>query len=646
MGDIFRTLEKSPRSGLTILALLSAGLMVLALCILGAAILTSRYGWFPTPAPAPATPVIRLTPENGAPGTSITVSGEGWKPGDTVFVGLERPDRGRTPLASAAVGTDGRFTAVFAVPADAGTGERVLSVAAWSSTTGATAKAALSIIVTETPTPTPMPTHTATPIPSPEPTATAIPAPRPTPTASPRPTPRPTTPAAAWLGEYFTNISLSGLPAFVRNDAEINFTWGQGAPAQGFPADNFSVRWNRTVRFEEGLYRFHVLVDDGVRLYVDNALVIDAWQDGSRREITGDRKMTAGSHTLRVEYYERGGDAVIQVWWEKLTAYPDWKGEYWPNRTLSGSPVLVRNDENISFNWGTGSPAANLPANGFSARWTRTLFLEGATYRFHVIVDDGARLWVDDQLLINSWHDGSAREITADMALVQGTHSLRVEYYENTGDARIQVWWEKVTPSFPNWKGEYWSNPHLSGNPALVRNDLSLDFDWGSGSPAAGLPPDNFSARWTRQITFEPARYRLHAQADDGVRIYVDDTRVVDEWHPSDGSRVYTVDLLLTGTRRLTVEYYEGAGRALIKFWWQRIGDWPTPTPTPTPTATRTPTATPTGTPTATPTRTPTPSPTPTGTPTATPTPSPTPTSTPTTPPTTPTPEPSPTATP
>jgi hypothetical protein len=250
-------------------------------------------------------------------------------------------------------------------------------------------------------------------------------------------------------------------------------------------------------------------------------------------------------------------------------------------------------------------------------------------------VDDGARLWVDDQLIIDSWHDGSAREITADHAVVQGTHSLRVEYYENTGEARIQVWWEKVTPSFPHWKGEYWSNPNLSGNPALVRNDGMLDFDWGDGSPAWGLPADNFSARWTRTVTFDPGRYRLFAQADDGVRVYVDDTKVLDEWHPSDASRVYTVDLLLTGARRLTVEYYEGTGRARIKFWWQRIGDWPTPTPT----ATLTPTATPTGTPT--PTATPTPVP-----PTITPTPvSPTATPTPVPPTATPTPVP-PTATP
>ncbi len=641
-----------------IIALLGISLIFLALCLLGAALLTRRYPVFPTPVSPQATPSIRLSLETAAPGTPITVNGEGWKPGDTVFVGPEGPDGRRTALASAAVGADGQFAAVFVIPAEVGAERKAVSIAVWSSTTGTVVRVPLLIVVTETPTPTP--NNTATPLPSPEPTATpTAPPPLPTPTPTRRPTPRPTTPPAAWRGEYFANISLAGPPAFVRNDAEIRFNWGRGAPAPNFPADNFSVRWTRTLAFEAGLYRFRAVVDDGVRIYVDNTLVLDAWQDGARREVTADYKIAAGSHILRVEYYERGSDAVIQVWWEKLTAYPDWKGEYWSNRTLSGNPVLVRNDENISYDWRAGSPAPGIPADGFSARWTRMYPFEGATYRFRIIVDDGARMWVDDQLIIDSWHDGSTREITVDYALVQGTHSLRVEYYENTGDARIRVWWEKITsPSYPDWKGEYWPNPNLSGNPVLVRNDRALNFDWGTGSPAWGLPADNFSARWTRQVTFEPARYRLYAQADDGVRIYVGGTRVLDEWHPSDGSRIYSVDLLLTGAQPLTVEYYEATGRALLKVWWQRIGDWPTPTPTSTPTATRTPTATPTGTPTATPTPTssptptstptPTPSSTPTSTPTPTPSPTPTPTPTPTPSPTptfTPTPTPSPTPT-
>jgi hypothetical protein len=170
-----------------------------------------------------------------------------------------------------------------------------------------------------------------------------------------------------WQGEYYANRDLGGTQVLVRNDAAINFNWGAGSPASELPADNFSARWTRTLAFDAGLYRFHAIVDDGVRLYVDEALVIDAWGDGSSREVSGERWLSSGNHSLRVEYYEHAGDAVIQVWWEKVNGdtsyYPDWKGEYWSNADLSGSPALVRNDVAIDFDWGTGSPASGLPTS-------------------------------------------------------------------------------------------------------------------------------------------------------------------------------------------------------------------------------------------------------------------------------------------
>jgi hypothetical protein len=454
-----------------------------------------------------------------------------------------------------------------------------------------------------------------------------------------------------WRGEYFPRADLVGIPTVVRNDANIDFNWGRSALASGVPADGFSARWTRSLWFEEGLYRFHAVVDDGVRIYVDESLVVDSWQDGGRRELTGDRRLVTGNHAMRVEYYERTGEALIQVWWEKLASYPDWKGEYWSNRTLSGSPVLVRNDTAIDFAWGNGGPGAGLPVDGFSARWARSADFDAATYRFQVRVDDGARLWVDDRLVIDTWRDGAVRDVSADIALARGTHHLRLEYYERTGEARVRLRWEKVAASYPDWKGEYWSNRKLEGKPALTRNDKGIDFDWGDGAVAVGLPKDDFSARWSRNVTFERGVYRFRARADDGIRVFVDGKLVLDEWHASDGDHRYTVDLNLTGQKALVAEYYDRGGKAMVEFSWRRIGDWPMPTPTPTPTAT--PTATPTPTPTPEPTTTPTPTATPTATPTTTPEPTatltvmPSPTVEPTATPTaTPTTTPEPTATP
>ena len=381
-----------------------------------------------------------------------------------------------------------------------------------------------------------------------------------------------------WRGAYYPNVDLTGAPVLVRNDPSIDFNWGSGAPTAGMPSDGFSVRWMRTMAFQEGSYRFQAAVDDGVRLWVDDQLILDSWSDGGNRTVRGNHYLSAGDHTLRVEYYERNGDALIRVSWERLDTYPDWRGEYWSNPTLTGVPALVRNDAKVDFDWGHGSPFTTDSRDNFSARWTRHVQLDAATYRFHVVVDDGARLWVDDRLVIDSWHDGGARELTADVSLAQGTHSLRLEYYERSGQAQIRLWREKITvSSYPDWKGEYWSNRRLRDDPVLVRNDKAIDFRWGPGAPAVGLPADNFSVRWTRKMTFEPGVYRFHARADDGIRFAVDGNVVLDEWHTSDGEEVYTVDVTFSDAQQheLLVEYYEQSGGARVKLWWERIGDLP-----------------------------------------------------------------------
>lgn len=437
-----------------------------------------------------------------------------------------------------------------------------------------------------------------------------------------------------WKGEYWANRFLSGDPALVRNDPAISFDWGQGSPAPSIPSDSFSARWTRNVTFGQGTYRFHVTVDDGVRLYVDDRLIIDAWYDHTAHEVVSDYSLSPGSHIVRVEYYERIGQALIQVSWQQVAApsYPEWRGQYWANRTLSGGPALVRNDSRIDFSWGSGAPSPGLPVNDFSARWTRQLFLDAGTYRFVARVDDGVRLWVDDRLVIDSWVTASQRDVSGELGLATAVHSVRVDYFEAGGEARIAVRWEQVTaPSFPDWQGNYWANSSLSGTPTLVRNDPAIDFDWGTGAPAPGLPVDDFSARWARDVTFQPGTYRFLAWADDAVRFYLDDVLLLNEWHGFVDT-VYAVDRSLSGTHRLQVEYAEYAGQARIRFWWIRTGDMPTPTPTPTeaPTYTPTPTQTHTPTPTSTPTDEPTFTPTPTSTPTQTPTATPTETYTPT----------------
>ena len=79
-----------------------------------------------------------------------------------------------------------------------------------------------------------------------------------------------------------------------------------------------------------------------------------------------------------------------------------------------------------------------------------------------------------------------------------------------------------IIPAFDDWQGAYYANRDLLGLPRLVRDDATLDFDWGAGQPATNMPADNWSARWTKTVTLEAGTYRFSAFTDDGVRVLVD----------------------------------------------------------------------------------------------------------------------------
>lgn len=250
----------------------------------------------------------------------------------------------------------------------------------------------------------------------------------------------------------------------------------------------------------------------------------------------------------------------------------DWRGEYFDNRELDGDPVLVRNDEEINFNWKREAPAAKLPTNNFSVYWTRDVKFDEAIYRFSVRVDDGARLLVDGRVVIDEWEKGADRVRTVDLLMSKGEHDIELEYFERGDLARIHLSWEKITdPEYSEWQGEYWFNTSLDSDFAVVRNDPEIDFDWGKGSPAQGIPSDGFSVRWLRLVTFEPGVYRIYVQSDDGIRVYLDGSLFLNEWHASGGTEVYTKDLTLNGSYWLKIEYYENKGGAKIKFWWETL---------------------------------------------------------------------------
>jgi len=253
-----------------------------------------------------------------------------------------------------------------------------------------------------------------------------------------------------WQAAYWNNMSLSGSPALQREETDLDHNWGAGSPDPAIAADHFSARWTRYLDLTPGLYRFTATSDDGIRVSIDGQWIINEWYDHAAKTVSVDRNLSAGHHLVVVEFYENGGDAVARFSWAPITSITQWRGEYYPNQTLSGSPVLVRNDAGIDFRWGSGSPApGTVPADGFSVRWTRNLELAAGSYRFTMTVDDGGRLWVNGHLLIDSWKDQPPTTYTGVIYLPAGAIPVKMEYYENTGGATARLSWAKADGSAP-----------------------------------------------------------------------------------------------------------------------------------------------------------------------------------------------------
>ena len=117
-------------------------------------------------------------------------------------------------------------------------------------------------------------------------------------------------------GEYFDDMALKSLK-LSRVDRAVDFSWGTGSPDAALPVDSFSARWTGMVTAAQSeTYTFFTKSDDGVRLWVNNTLVIDNWTNHSVMENRATVALVAGAATpLRLEYYENKGLATMQLSW-------------------------------------------------------------------------------------------------------------------------------------------------------------------------------------------------------------------------------------------------------------------------------------------------------------------------------------------
>ena len=519
-------------------------LLILATVLLGTVVLSACLSLFPGAGPAPTAtptrlpglePAIILDPGVGYAGVYVGVTGQGW-PANTMVILALQDDRGRSGiLAASTADPDGTISTGFLYPiSDRWLNPGPNTVIAYTADGNVQSTAIFQVsrdgsgTVTVTPSATPSPLPSATATNTPVPAATDAPAPTATSTRTatsmatstatstatsvatslPTNTATPTTTAFTdWRGDYWNNLILTGPPMVTRNDVAVNFDWGLSSPDRSLPVDGFSARWTRSLDFDAGLYRFIFQVDDGLRFFIDNELVLDEWRDGSVRTVSVERPLSQGRHSLRVEFYERTEKATIRFTWERQEEISGWKGEYFSNPNLLGNPTLVRDDAAIDFQWGTNAPAPGLPVDGFSARWTREVTFEAGTYRFFLRADDGIRLLIDGVPVLDEWHDSTVTTYSADVDLSGGIHRLRVEFYENTLGARAEFWWQAIFQPTPTWTATWTRTPVPTNTPTRTPMATSTPTPMPTFTPTATatpLPTDTPTVTHTPTWTHTP----------------------------------------------------------------------------------------------------------------------------------------------
>ncbi len=270
-------------------------------------------------------------------------------------------------------------------------------------------------------------------------------------------------------------------------------------------------------------------------------------------------------------------------------------GEYFATKDFKALSVR-RTDPQVNFDWKRLSPDSTMPLNNFSVRWSGKVESQyTGVYTFSTNTDDGARLRVNGQQIIDDWQDHTLQENKGTIALEAGKqYDISFEYYDSKDDASAQLLWEtpygrkeliptvqlyptQLSDLIPSPRGngtglsgEYYADKKLTSR-VLTRTDARINFNWKSASPDPQVPVDRFSARWSGFV--EPqytGQYTFSTNTDDGSRLWVNGVKIVDQWNDHTVQENKGVITLEAGKKYSVVfEYYDSVGDAVAQLLWE-----------------------------------------------------------------------------
>jgi len=250
--------------------------------------------------------------------------------------------------------------------------------------------------------------------------------------------------------------------------------------------------------------------------------------------------------------------------------YPNWRAEYYNDTGWANAPAVVRDDQNIAFNWGENSPIPGvIGKNWFSVRWTRRVVLPEGYYTFVLSADDQAEVYINgEKLLSYTAKSSSASQVSR---YIRGFEPLNIEvkYIEYWGNAHIRFYWEQSNEEQGCcWATTYYRGTTITGEPAfshiLPGNDLRVTWDPAENEVWEGP----FSAYITRQLQApdRPGNYHLCVYVRDSVRVWLDSNLLVDHQDCGERSCLFCNRVFLGKNQQhhLALEYMHTLGEPFL----------------------------------------------------------------------------------
>ena len=316
------------------------------------------------------------------------------------------------------------------------------------------------------------------------------------------------------------NSVLAGFsPPVTRLAPLIDFTWGYGTPNGNnyINADNFSVTWDGWISpTTAGSYVFRLDADDKARVSIDTGGgLVQILENGWDTPATNAYKMSApvvlgvpaapaNRNPMRVEFSETTGNARCKFQWQlnggafvtipsanvftnNSGATAGWNAVYYNNATFTAPAAHSETDTDLtagnSGDWLTGSPDPLVFHNNFSGRGSGQVLPQySEKYYFVAKANEGCKLWVNSQLIIDQWTGASGVEKTGSIDLLANVlYDIKMECYETTGSAEAHLSWysddqaKQIVPTNRLF-------PTSGGSPAITSPTHALTL-LGTGTP-------------------------------------------------------------------------------------------------------------------------------------------------------------------